>query len=364
MEKQDQDRGGSSAAGVSRRGFLSLAAGAAAAGALPRLAWSAGGAKKIVMSQSGGSFMKTWQTAIIDPFQQKTGAQVVQVSGNMSAHALQLRANRASPPFDVFLGFGADFVGLVRDGYLLPLAEDKVPSIRDVHPKFKDQWKGYASYFDYSSIGIAYSTGSVKKPPLSWREFLQRAGAGEFGRTVFFNNLPSAVRGAEVMTMLARVLTGDPTQMDAAFDAVKRLKPYVVKFITSLNDPVTLLLSEEGTIGPGWDGRTYIAHDESGGKVDWIHPKEGVATGAPVIGVVKGGNEEWAYRLVDYALGMEAQKAFCEAMFYGSVNVKVQYSGKLRERIPKPADVIVSNEEFLAANMGKWIERWNREIAA
>jgi len=348
---------------VSRRAFLRGSAGAALAVSLgPRRASAAG--KKVVMSQSGGAFQKMWQTKIIEPFQEKTGAQVIQVSGNMSAHAVQLRANKSNPPFDVFLGFGTDFVGLLRDGYLQPLSEDKVPSIKDVHTKFKEQWKGYASYFDYSSIGIAYNTEAIKTPPASWREFLERAGAGEFGKRVFFNNLPSAVRGPEVMTMIARVLAGDPTKVDVAFEAVKKLKPYVVKYITSLNDPVTLLLSKEGTIGPGWDGRTFIAHDESGGKVNWIRPKEGVATGAPVIGVVKGGNEEWASKLVDYALGAEAQKAFCEAMFYGSVNAKVQYSGKLGERIPKAADVIVSNEEFLAANIGQWIERWNREIAS
>lgn len=318
---------------------------------------------KLVMSMSGGSYMSTWQSTIIDPFEKKTGAHVQMVSGSLSAEAAQLRTNKNNPPFDVFLGMGSDFVGLIRDGYLLPLTEQKVPSIKDVYPQFKDQWKGYASYFDYSDIGIAYDTVAVKDPPRSWKDFVDRVSAGEFGKRVFFNNLPGGVRGPEVMSMLARVLAGDPTKIDAAFEAVKKMKPYIVKFITSLNDPVTLLSNKEASIGPGWDGRTFIAKD-AGAKIDWIRPKEGAVTGAPALGVVKGGNEELAYQLVDLALSAEAQSAFCEKMFYGSVNSTVKYSAKLEGRIPPANEVIVSDEAFLAKNLPQWIDRWNREIAA
>jgi spermidine/putrescine-binding protein len=74
---------------------------------------------------------------------------------------------------------------------------------------------------------------------------------------------------------------------------VKKIRPYVVKFFGSFGDPVALLLNEEGTIGTGWDGRTFIAHDESKGLVDWIRPRYGVASIGTVIGVAKGGNEDW-----------------------------------------------------------------------
>jgi hypothetical protein len=43
------------------------------------------------------------------------------VSGNIMAHAMQLRANRSGPPFDLFLGDNADFVSLIAAGILLPL---------------------------------------------------------------------------------------------------------------------------------------------------------------------------------------------------------------------------------------------------
>ena len=50
-------------------------------------------------------------------------------------------------------------------------------------------------------------------------------------------------------------------------------------------------------------------------------------------------------------------------MFYGSVNSKVQYSEQLAKRIPAIDDIQIFNEKFMADNLAKWIERWNREIA-
>lgn len=349
----------------SRRRFLQAASAGAVAAALPfgtgRSARAAG--REILMSMSGGSFLSNWQSKIIDPFEKLTGIKVKLVSGNMKAHAMHLRASRGDPPFDVFMGENADFVNLIAGGFFLPLTEDKVPSIKDVHPKFKDQWGGFASGFDYSSVGLAYRTDRISKPPASWREFVDRAAAGDFGKKVFFNNLPSGVRGPEMLLTMARVFGGDPTKIDAGFDAIKRMKPNIFKFFSSFNDPVVLLLNGEGDIGPGWDGRTFVAHDESGGKVNWISPKEGPASSGPPIAVVKGGNTEAAYALVNYALGTEAQKVFCEAMFYGSVNSKVVYSEKLAKRIPSLDEVQVYDEKFIAANVGRWIERWNEEIA-
>lgn len=344
---------------------LSAAGTAAAMGPLASILGArraaAAGDKEVVLSMSGGSYMSNWQREIIDPFQKLTGIHVTMVPGSFHTHAMQLRASHGRPPFDVFMGDGYDAVNLIAGGRLLPLTPDKVPSINDVYDKFKAPWGGHAALIDYASIGLAYSTERVKKPPRSWREFVDRTAAGDFDKKVFFNGFPG-VRGPEVLMTLSRVFGGDPKNVDAGFEAIKRIKPHVFKFFTSFNAPVELLMSGEGDIGPGWDGRTYIAYDESGGKVDYIAPEEGVAAGGPILSVVKGGNTEAAYALVDYALGATAQKAFCEAMGYGAVNRKVVYSERLAKRIPSAEKAMVADDAFIAANLSKWVERWNRDM--
>ena len=59
----------------------------------------------------GGSFLKNWQTEILDPLRKKTGINCKMVSGSVKAHAISLLASKGSqPPFDVFLGNGDDGV--------------------------------------------------------------------------------------------------------------------------------------------------------------------------------------------------------------------------------------------------------------
>jgi putative spermidine/putrescine transport system substrate-binding protein len=320
--------------------------------------------REIVMPMSGGSFMDAVRTEVTEPFKEATGISVRMVPGNMKAHAMRLLSSRGQPIFDVFLGNGDDFVKLLDANRMLPLAPDKVPSIEEVHPKFKEQWQDHGSLFDYFSIGLSYNTQNLRNPPRSWREFVDRTAAGDFGNQVFFNSLPGGVRGPEVLVTLARALTGDERQVDAAFEAIRRMKPHILKFFSSINDPVVMLLNGEALVGPGWDGRVFVAHDESNGRVQFVKPADGLASNGPPIGVVKGGSEDAAYRFVNFALSAPVQKAFCEKMFYGAVNTKVVYSEKVANRLPTPDEVNVPNERFMAENMSSWIERWNREIIA
>ncbi len=348
---------------LSRRGVLR--AGALAAPALLSLRWRSARAagKEVVLMMSGGSFMTMWQKQILDPFEQKTGIKVRMTPGNNKAQAMALRANPSNPPFDVYLGNGDDFLHLRDAKLIVKLSSDAVPSLAEIYPKFRDRWEGYGAHFDYSSVGIAYRTDQVKTPPTSWKEFIDRTAKGEFGNSVFLASMGAGVRGPETLVTIARALTGDGTKVDAGFDALKRMKPYVFKWYTSFNDPVALLQNDEGVIGTGWDGRTFVGHDESGGKMDWMKPAEGAASSGPVLGVVKGGNEDGAQALLNYAIGAEAQKAFCEAMFYGSVNSKVVYSPALAKRIPPVDGINVPDDGFLSANLSAWVDRWNREIA-
>ena len=320
-------------------------------------------AREITLPMSGGSFMQAVQSEVTEPFRQQTGITVRMVPGNMKTHAMQLLASRGRPPFDVFLGNGEDLVLLLDANRMLPLTPDLVPNILDVHDKFKVQWNGYGSLFDYFTIGLSYNTQQLGDPPKSWREFVDRTAKGDFKKQVFFNSLPGGVRGPEVLVTLARALTGSQDGIDAAFDAIRRMRPNIFKFFNSINDPVVMLLNGEGMVGPGWDGRVFVAHDESNGRVQFIKPTDGLACNGPPIGVVRGGNEEAAYRFVNFALSADVQKAFCEKMFYGAVNSKVVYSPAVAARLPTPDEVTVADERFMAANIKSWVDRWNREIA-
>ncbi len=317
----------------------------------------------IYVTSSGGSFLENVRKHMADPFEKKTGIKVTLVPGTNPAHALKILSSRGTPPYDVAAFGGNDMYRLIRANKLVPVDEKSVPSLADVPEKFKADWEGCGSMYDYSSVGIAYRPNKIPGGVGSWREFVERTAAGEFGKQVFFNNLSSNVRGAEVLSMFAKIYGSGFEDIEAAIAALERMKPYIFKFFTAFNDPVVLLTSGEGAIGPGWDGRTFIAEDSTNGMVKWINPSEGAVSSGPVMGVVKGGKEELAKEFMNYALGEEAQKAFCEAMFYGAVNRKVQYSDKLKNRLPSIDSVQLVNTPMLIKNMSALVDLWNKRIA-
>jgi putative spermidine/putrescine transport system substrate-binding protein len=164
--------------------------------------------------------------------------------------------------------------------------------------------------------------------------------------------------------MFGKVFGSGYGDFDTAIATLVKMKPHIFKFFTAFNDPVVLLTSGEGIIGPGWDGRTFVAEDSTKGLVKWVNPAEGAVSSGPVIGVVKGGKEDLAKAYINYALGAEAQKEFCEAMLYGAINRKVVYSDKLKNRLPSIESVQLIDTHLLIRNMDKMLNLWNQRIAA
>ncbi|MBI3978294.1 MAG: ABC transporter substrate-binding protein [Chloroflexi bacterium] len=319
--------------------------------------------KTIVIGTSGGPFLDNLKKHILDPFAKQTGADVQVSAGAFPAIAAALRASKDKPPYD-FVSISAELIlQMIADDFWVKLTPENVPNLKDMYPMAYEPFKSYAAALDYASQGLAVNTEMVKSPPQSWKEFIEQGAAGAYGKNIFFNNLPSGVAGIFVMMKLAQVMSGDPKNADAAFDAVKRIKPNVAKFFTSYSDPVDLLTRKEATVGVGFDGRVYIAHDETNGKITWIKPKDGAAGTLAAFAVVRRGNEEWALKLANHVVDAEPQSSFVNAMFYGSLNKKVKYSEKLAQRIPPPSEVQPPDYEFIVQNQDKWIERWNKEIA-
>ncbi|MBN3268292.1 ABC transporter substrate-binding protein [Bordetella bronchiseptica] len=318
----------------------------------------------IYVTSSGGSFLENVRKHMAEPFEKQSGVRVTLVPGTNPAHALKILSSRGTPPYDVAAFGGNDMYRLIRAKKLAQVDEKSVPSLADVPEKFKADWEGCGSLYDYSSVGIAYRPDKIQGGVKSWKEFVERTAAGEFGKQVFFNNLSSNVRGAEVLSMFGKIYGSGYGDIEASIATLERMKPHIFKFFTAFNDPVVLLTSGEGAIGPGWDGRTFIAEDSTKGMVKWVDPAEGAVSSGPVMAVVKGGKEDLAKAFMNYALGEEAQKAFCEAMYYGAVNRKVQYSEKLKHRLPSIDSVQLVDTALLIKNMSALLDLWNKRIAS
>ncbi len=347
---------------MKRREFLVTVGGAAVALALtgPR---SARAQREIRMAfGSGGPYGEAVKKFQVDTFDQETGIKVQFVMGSTAAQAMSIRANPKNPPFDVFMGSHIELVKLINDGLMETLPGEKVPNLADVPPIFKTHFQGQGVANDYGALGISYSTEKISNPPASWREFVDRTAAGEFGKNVFFLNVPNVIRGPEIMMLIAKAFTNDELNFSAAIERVKRMKPYIVKFFNTASDPVTLLERGEATIGPGWDGRTWAGHDATGGKMAWLAPREGAAIGIFALGAVKNGQTELAFKLINHMLRPEFMSQLAATIGYGVSNTKAQYSGVMAKRIAKVEQLYFADPNLIIKHSPKLFEMWNREI--
>jgi putative spermidine/putrescine transport system substrate-binding protein len=348
---------------MNRREFLAGVGGTAVALSL-KSSRGAHAASTITLGfGSGGPYAEAVKKHEVDAFEPETGIPVQFVMGSSAAQALQIRANPKNPPFDVFCGSHIDLANLVNEGFMEVLPEEKVPNMRDVPSIFKPPFfKGRAVGHDYGAIGISYSTASIASPPTSWRDFVDRTAAGEFGRNVFFPNVPVVIRGPEIMMLIAKAFTNDTLNFAAALEQVKRMKPYIVKFFNTPSDPVTLLEQREGTIGPGWDARTWAGADATGGKMAWLTPKEGSPVGVYGLAALKNAQTELAFKLINHMLRPDLQSRFAAEIGNAVSNAKAQYPPKIAKRIAKFEDLFFPDPNIVITNSPKWFEAWNREI--
>src|SRR5699024_8145086 len=95
-------------------------------------------------------------------------------------------------------------------------------------------------------------------------------------------------------------------------------------------------LLERGEIGIAhiWDGRAF-ALAASGLPIGFVYPNDPgpVASGAPR-GIAKGTqNRELVTEFLNFTLSPEAQKGFCDTMWYGPSNVSVTLSDEVDAKV-------------------------------
>ena len=118
------------------------------------------------------------------------------------------------------------------------------------------------------------------------------------------------------------------------------------------------------SIAPWYPDRAASAAD-AGVPVAIAYPDEG-AIGIKVTMVIPEGaaNAEGAYEYVDNALAAEVQKCFAENMYAGPVNTGVTLDGAAAKAVPPEmfGKLYFPDPEKIAANVGDWRQRWQREI--
>lgn len=344
---------------INRRTFL--AASAIAATPLFRTSLVFAQENKITVTSLGGLWEESIRKDFIPLFKERTGADVDVVLGGPSQWMSQIESQPSNPPIDTIDNSETLAFDLINKDMAVKLTPDKVPNLADTPSLFRSPWDDYAAMYMYSAAGFFYNKDKIKEPPKSWVEFFERAGNGEFGKSISLPDISYGWANAFIWTY-AKAHGGGIENLDAGFEAIKRVQPYVVKFWANSGEIERLITSREVDIGVFWDGRIYSLMDGGADYLDFQRMDSDVLISGMASQVVKNGNERLGLEFINTLLDPVPQKSYYERINYAVTNSKVVYPEDRKHRILPVSQGVVAPYKELAALTPGMIERWNQEI--
>lgn len=315
-------------------------------------------AKELVVG--GAASHKPWVESIVAPaFEKKYQCKVIFEGTKSLVNLEKMQKNKGSQYLSVVQMDDPVMILAVREGLLDPLTAAKVPNLADlvsgaVH--MDGMWANYLQPW----LGIAYNTGAMKTPPTSWADLFD---AKYKGRIVIPS--PQNTEGLPLIFAAAALAKGVPLidgqkDVEAGFAKLASLKPNLLTIYTQMPQAYNLLEQGEALmIGPAMS--SYASERKAAGApIGLAAPKEGVFAMPSGIAVVKGAPQlDLAYAYVNELLSAPLQ-----AELTGPTN-----SLGANKATPKPAglpadlNVVQIDWANVAAERGKWVSRWDRDMA-
>jgi putative spermidine/putrescine transport system substrate-binding protein len=347
---------------LDRRTFIGALSGAAVAATLPIGMTVRAEDKKITVTSLGGLWEKSIREDFIPLFEKRTGAQVDVVLGGPTQWMSQIESQPSKPPIDAIDNSETLAFKLMDSNMAVKLTPQAVPNLVSTPELFRKPWDDYAAMYMYAAAGFFYNKEKIKNPPKTWVEFFDRAGKGEFGKAISLPDIAYGWTPAFLWTY-AKVYGGGIDKMDPAFAALKKVRPYVVKFWANAGEIERMISSHEVDIGVFWDGRIFSMIDGGASFLGFQRMSSDVLISGVASQVVKGGNEKLALQYINTLLDPVPQLEYFKKINYAVTNAKVAYPERVKDRILPVRLGIVAPYRELAKITPALIERWNQEIS-
>lgn len=350
---------------IRRREVLKAIGGIAATAFAGQNVASAQGAKRrfegetlrvLVTSGSEGQAMRTH---IVTPFMEETGAQVLVTEGLTQPTMTKLRAERANPSVSVCALDDYGIIALGREGLLEEIEPSRLTNLPDINPKFVIEKKGVC--FFVAATGIIYNNKLVTEPPKSWKIFWDPKYKGKIAVPP-----PNVSPALSFAIIAATAHGGSQFKIDPAWDALRALKPNVGVMEQNVAVLAEMLRTGEIALCARLT-HLFKPFIEKGYPIGVsLNVSEGVVATATGFTVVKNhpDKREVADAFIDYALGVKAQRAMAEGMWFGPTNRKVQLPADLEANLiskdSQVASLISVDAENLATNRDNWAQNYSR----
>lgn len=333
--------------------------------AAPTVLRAQGLSGQITLMSYAGIFQDNYTRAVIEPFQQAhPGVKVNYAPGGSSAQMVgSVRAQKADPQIDVaIMDVTTSSIGNL-EGLFEKLTPAEFPVLAELLPEARAAGGDYGPAVTFDHLVLV--SDSTLSPPLAkladlWRPDLK----GQLAVSA-----PPNIQGLALTAMVEKMEGGDYRKsIDAAMKKLRELAPSVNTFDPN-PDGYSLILNGVVKVATGWNARSQLYADQTGGKISTLLPPEGSVFQINTINLTAGSkNRAAAAAFVAYALSQPAQKAFTERMFYAPTNGKAQIDPKA---IARTAAAPESRSRMIGLDWNdvlkvrdQWNNRWRREVIA
>ena len=317
-----------------------------------------------VMSYSDSAFQQFYTGSVIDPFNRQGGAQAQFTPGRSSAEMLgNLRTQKTAPQLDVVIMDTTTAAIACKEGLVEPITPAMVPELSELDSAAVQTGNGCGPGVTYDHLVIFYDAQAVTPAPTSLSVMNDPAWRGKVGI-----GAPPNIQGLALSAVYDHAGTGDWRSADAGFAALRALAPQVQTFDPQ---PDGYTLIQQGVLAfcTGWNARSQYFHDQTGGRIGVMLPREGTVLQINTINLVKNApHRDAALAFMRYALSAPAQAAFAKALFYAPTNTRAQLPPDVAARLATSPEnkgrVIDVDWNEMVRLRDNWTQRWRREVIA
>ena len=329
--------------------------------ALGAVLTATGAAAQETLTISVYSFAQdAYKEALYHPFEEICGCELVIETGNSVERMAKIEANAADPVIDMAVISSHDALNLAQKGLLQSIDTSKLSSFDSLYPAAQDPiGDNMAVGYTFYASSIVYREDLVSIE--SWADLLGEELAGN----VSLPNI-TGTQGPLTLMMLDKASGGDASDFSGTISAIGAHADDIVTFYSRSSELAQLMNQEEVIAAPV--GRfAWSRFKSSPLPFAWANPVEGQAGGMNVMIMIAGnGNEELAYKLMDYWLSTEVQTRIAEALIDSPANMEVVVSDEVAGNLTYGAKLINSlnilDPAAIIANRDAWVKQWNAEV--
>ena len=324
---------------------------------------SAPAQQKITVAWYGGNWGEAFRACVAEPFTKATGVAVVPEVGTSTTTLAKLQQQKAAPTIDVAWLDGGISELAWQAGVLDTLDPGAIPHMHQLIDQgiYRSGGQAFAVSSGYYSLGIAYNTRKITRPPTSWKDLWKPEYAGAVA-------IPSPANssGVPFVLFLARVWEVDPARLAPLYSRLAALDTAL--YFDSSGAATNAYQSGEALVGAHFNVGAWDLIDK-GLPIGFVVPSEGAWATDARLHLVKGApHKAAAQKFIDTALTPDAAACLAKRLYLGPAVKDVALPADVARKLPWGAQGSVNSLSLFDWNLvngrrAEITDAWNRQVA-